>query len=70
MHRDTPFPLSMVRDTLEYAEARTLLAQKASLKRYLRNLNIELKLLRRLSPDAVDLAEMDVDEKQDAGSGA
>jgi hypothetical protein len=70
MHRDTHFPLSMVRDTLEYAEARTLLAQKASLKRYLRSLNIELKLLRRLSPEAVDLAEMDVGEQQETGGGA
>lgn len=68
MHRDTQFPVSMVRDTLEYVEARTLLAQKASMKRHLRNLNIELKLLRRLSPEAVDLAETDVSEKQDGGT--
>lgn len=68
MHRDTHFPHSTVRDTLEYAEARTVLAQKAALKRYLRNLNIELKLLRRLSSEAVYLAKMDVGEEQEDSS--
>jgi hypothetical protein len=64
MHRDMPISLGTPRDTLEYAEARTVLAQKAVLKRHLRNLNVELKLLRHLSPEAVHLAKADAGEEQ------
>lgn len=67
MHRDKDFPRSMIRDTLEYAEARTLLAERAVVKQRLSNLNAELRLLRRLSPEAVELAQMDVEKQYDNG---
>ena len=65
MRRETNLPLSIVRDTLEYAEARTLLAEKLSLKKHLRNLNMELKLLQRLSSEAVELAKIDTGMEKD-----
>jgi hypothetical protein len=64
MRRDKDFPHSMIRDTLEYAEARKLLAEKARVNQRLTNLNTELRLLRRLLPEAVALAKMDVGEQQ------
>jgi hypothetical protein len=68
MRRDKDFPHSMIRDTLEYAEARKLLAEKARVKQRLTNLNTELRLLQCLSPEAVALAKMDVREQECNGS--
>jgi hypothetical protein len=68
MRRDKDFPHSMIRDTLEYAEARKLLAEKARVKQRLTNLNTELRLLQCLSPEAVALAKRDVREQECNGS--
>lgn len=65
MRREAYLPLSIVRDTLEYAEARTLFAEKLALKKYLKNLNADLKLLQRLSPEAVQLAKIDTGTEKD-----
>ena len=63
MHRDKNLPHSIIRDTLEYAEARTLLAERAVVKQRLSQLNAELRHLRCLLPEAVELARMDVEEQ-------
>ena len=65
MRRDTHFPLSIVRDTLEYAEARMVLTQHAEMKQHLLELNFVLRVLRRLSPEAVLLAARDLAEQND-----
>jgi hypothetical protein len=59
------FPVSMFRDTLEYIEAKTLLAERAEVRRHLHNLNKALKQLRCLSSHAVDLAENDLREQRE-----
>lgn len=65
MRRDTHFPISIVRDTLEYAEARVLLTQHAEIKHHLQELNFVLRVLRRLSPEAVLLAARDLAGQND-----
>jgi hypothetical protein len=67
MRRDTHFPVSMVRDTLEYAEARMLFTQQAELKKFHQDLKIVLRTLRHLSPKAVLLAAQDLGEQDDDG---
>jgi hypothetical protein len=51
--------LDIVRNTLEYYEARAILAEKAKLRAEMARINAELKHIRRLSPDAVGLAKSD-----------
>jgi hypothetical protein len=65
MRRDAYFPLCTVRNTLEYAEARMLLVQHAEIKQHLHELNFVLRVLRRLSPEAVLLAARDMAEQND-----
>jgi hypothetical protein len=49
----------IVRNTLEYHEALTILAEKAKLRAEVARINAELRQLRRLSPEAVELAKTD-----------
>lgn len=65
MRRDTQFPIGIIRNTLEYTEARVLLAQHAEIKQHLQELKFVLRVLRRLSPEAVLLAARDLAEQND-----
>jgi hypothetical protein len=49
----------IVRNTLEYQEARTILVEQAKARAELKRINAELKQVRRLSPAAVALAKID-----------
>ncbi len=53
-----------VRNTLEYAEARVLLLQKAVLRAEMKRINSEIKKLQYLSPDAVETAKSDAEQNQ------
>lgn len=49
----------IIRNTLEYHEARALVAQRDALRTELKRINAELKQVQRLSPEAVELAKTD-----------
>lgn len=50
----------IIRNTLEYKEARDLFARKLELNEYLEQIDYELKQLYRLSPAAFKIAKIDV----------
>jgi hypothetical protein len=49
-----------VRDTLEYAEAIRLLSERHVVEEHLGRIDEEIRLVRRISPSAVELARRDV----------
>ena len=51
-----------IRETLEYAEARRLLLQRAAIRAEIKRINAELRKLQYLSPDAVRVAKTDAEE--------